>query len=1288
MVLNFRVLYAQSALLSSSTGALLLERAELFCREMQNRGLDAVQLQLNISPNSNASSHTRQQLRCIELPLQAPCDDTALVASNVQQADSFLQVLQPALLVLNSLDASTAILVMAASALNIPVVLDLTAAPDAVAAVKTPLARLLLRQCEHVWVHSAKQRQALLAAKVPSEQLHAISVAWQDGEMRYHAASCQLLWTLLRQQQRPHLAAAPMHIPTAATIAGKQLRIAAIMDEFTRGCYEPEGQLLHLQPEQVIEQLTAFQPELFFIESAWKGVNDAWRLKVSNRAPELMAAVAWCRLHQVPIVFWNKEDPVHFSTFLPVAAAADYVFTTDVDCIPRYKFALAHDNVGLLPFAAQTQQHNPLELFDRKDAFNFAGSYYLRYPERQRDFAALIDTVKQFRPVEIYDRNHENPHPHYKFPAHYQSMILGSLPFAQIDKAYKGYRYGINMNTIKQSQTMFARRVFELLASNTVVVSNYSRGVRTMFGDLVICADDAGQLQQRLHQVCASDQDYRKFRLLGLRKVMQQHTYRHRLAYICNKVFGVDPQAQQPDVVMVAKVETTQDIAAVMDNFTQQAYQNKRLVFIGEDEIIKHISPQSGDIIALKSTNYAAWIDHIQKTNSLIGFINPQDYYGKNYITDLVDAFYYSDANAAYKKSYYAYIDNNIVLKDDKCQYRVYESFVIHRGLLKSNCMTQSLFENIVKDVCREIKEENVKVVTIDEFNYFSSGMSLDKNMVRRVVDDLNLVNYGSDLTHEIYPTAEQLPALKQKNIVDIGSAHLLTIDKSSIWNLIKTKETTDYKLYENETDVRLEATLPIGKHCYIYLDKRFSRAELNLENNSQFILDVEKCNGDVRTVFEFLDEKGKKISHAINKDPGEKHTLAIPNNCNKVRVGIRLEGPVSINIKKFVFGAVPEQPSCIIGTSDVLVLTKQYPAYDDLYRYGFLHTRVRSYLANGQKVDIFRLAPELNGTYREFENIDIANGNLELLDATLAQGCYRHVLVHMLDQNMWSVLSKHIDKVRVTVWIHGAEIQSWKRRSFEFSNMTAAEIERQKKLANNRGKFWKQLFENAHSNFHAVFVSKSFLQEVETDLNISIPRSNVSVIHNYIDTSIFKYVQKPESQRLKILSIRSFASLKYANDLTVAAIELLSKKSFFSELSFLIIGDGVLFDDTVAPIRKYPNVKIEKRFVTHFEIAEIQKEYGVFLNPTRWDSQGVSRDEAMASGLVPITTAVAAVPEFVDASCGFVVPENDVSAMVQAITQLYEQPQLFKTLSEQANQRVCRQSSFNETILKELTLI
>ena len=133
-----------------------------------------------------------------------------------------------------------------------------------------------------------------------------------------------------------------------------------------------------------------------------------------------------------------------------------------------------------------------------------------------------------------------------------------------------------------------------------------------------------------------------------------------------------------------------------------------------------------------------------------------------------------------------------------------------------------------------------------------------------------------------------------------------------------------------------------------------------------------------------------------------------------------------------------------------------------------------------------------------------------------------------------------------------------------------------------------------------------------------------------------------------------------YANDLTVKAILELSNKSFFKELEFLIIGDGELFEETLKPLRAFQNVTIHKKFLRQEEIAKLHKEYGIFLNPTRMDSQGVSRDEAGSSGLVPVTNRVAAIPEFVDEDCGILVEAEDYVGLANAIEFLYKNPKEF----------------------------
>ena len=1277
MHLNPRVLYILFAQ-SDKASPDLYTAAQSYCLRMQDSGLDPLLLQLQYEPSQPQSSQS--SLRLLNAVIGRG-ESSEQISANQQLLSEYMSVLKPELVVLNQLDSATAAVVLAARSLHIPLLLDVTAVSEPELQLTSPLAHSLLAGCHQVLVSSAKHRQQLLKAKVPAQLVSAVTVRWFDGQVQYVTASTGYLWQLLRQQWQ----AVAVPAATVEQLTNRQLRVAAIMDEFTRGCYEPEAQLLHLHPDDVIAQLEAFRPQLFFIESAWKGVNDVWKLKVSNRAAELMLAVAWCRLHQVPVIFWNKEDPVHFSTFLPVAAAADYVFTTDVDCVPRYKQALGHDQVSLLPFAAQTQQHNPLELFDRKDAFNFAGSYYLRYPERQRDFAALIDTVKQFRPVDIYDRNHENPHPHYQFPVQYQPMILGSLPFEQIDKAYKGYRYGINMNTIKQSQTMFARRVFELLASNTVVVSNFSRGVRTMFGDLVICSDEAGQLQRRLQDICTDETRYRKFRLLGLRKVMQQHTYRHRLAYIASKVMALDLQSSTEQLVVLACTEDPARLQRICEAFGRQHYADKTLLVVSAG--IQRMPAYPDVRFVSQASEIMPLLQQLQAKQLV--FFSDADYYGPHYLTDLQLATRYSAASAVGKASYYQASGSSVLLQADGSQYRNVAQLHCRRALLPVHRVESALLQQF----CQQPEQATLTLpdmLSIDEFHYCAdAGQLPEPAQCSALTDDLSLPFQGTDLVSMLLPQAEQLPAATEQHKLSFNAGELVTtLTAGQLHQLLPVKIADGLQLSLQDEGLQISIEQSADSFQYLYFNRKFSREALNLLNNSQFQLLVGGCSGDVRTVFDYWSADNKKLAHSINRDPGEKHTLAIPADCKTVRFGLRLQGNCQLQLRELVIGAVPELPAAVMGAYRSLVLTKQYPAYDDLYRYGFLHSRVRAYREQGLGVDVFRLGQAEEIGYREFENVDVASGPDFLLDATLANGQYQHVLVHLLDKKMWQVLKKHLAHIKVTVWVHGAEIQVWQRREYEFERLPAAEIERQKKLSAQRVRLWQEVLQTDSPNLQLVFVSQYFADESFDDIGVRLTPERYHIIHNFIDGDIFRYQPKPAAQRCKILSIRPYASRKYANDLTVAAILQLSTQPFFTELEFCLVGDGELFDELTAPLRPFSNVRLHKGFLNHAEIAALHQQYGVFLTPTRMDSQGVSRDEAMASGLVPITTAVAAIPEFVDHHCGFVVPAEDAIAMADAISQLYQQPELFLQLSAAAAQRVRAQSGFEQTIVKETKLI
>lgn len=1047
---------------------------------------------------------------------------------------------------------------------------------------------------------------------------------------------------------------------------GSRLRIAAIMDPFTYQSYLPECALLNLSPDEWQDEVDNFKPDLLFIESAWEGKNGEWKLKVSQFAQILKDLIAYCRSKGIPVIFWNKEDPPHFNTFLPVARSADFIFTTDMDCIPRYKKAAGHDRVYLLPFAAQTAFHNPSEKYERKHAFCFAGSYYIRYPERRRDFDMLISVLEEQGQVDIYDRNYGREHPHYMFPEKYKGMILGSLPYEEMDKAYKGYDFGINMNTGKQSQSMFARRVFEMAASNTIVISNFSRGMRNFFGDLIISGDDGREIKRRLLPLMDDPSLYRKMRLLALRHVLDRHTYKHRLEYIREKIWDISP-AGKPKVAVIATPKSPEEAAICVENFRKQDYPAKTLWLIGDNAAVEpaediHWASNAGD----------CRMELEKDKPALIGFMDPAHFYGPAYLTDLALGLSWCGEPIYGKAARFIFGGEGVQLLGNGSQYRISDDLPIWASLVQA-----SRWEDFWQAI-----QSGASVLgagmAFDEFNFIENGANLSADEQTLCLDP-DVLDKGIDFNERLLPLSERLVLGKEPLIHDDDArvyrgASLAILYKSSTYKL---------KLQLLDDGLQITSQLSDDKHTYLHTERR-SREYLNLVLNSETQLDME---GDlnVRFAFIFFDEDNNRISHQIVQNGGA--ALIIPDNCVNVEIALRVEGSGYAKIRSLRMGNMVNPPAALACHSNCLVVGKNYPAYDDLYKYAFVHSRVLGYKECGKLVDVYR-ACQCNASFREFESVDVATGDFRLLEDTLKSGQITNVFVHLIDRQIWNALKEHLDKIRLTIWIHGAEIQSWQRRDFEFANMTEEEIEIKKRRCNGYLDLWREILALGHPNVEYVFVSDTLKHDSEEDVGMPFPAESTHVIHNFINGQRFPYLEKTPDMRFHILSVRPFSALTYANDLTVEAIKNLSERPGFDRYSFTICGDGPLFERTTRPLRDMPNVKLEQKILTHAEMVEKFAENGIFLLPTRSDTQGVSRDEAMASGLVPVTNAVGAVPEFTDTTCAMLEPPEDPAALADAIEKLAGNPEKFKKMSKNAAAMPRRISNLQETIVRELDLI
>src|SRR5699024_463584 len=222
--------------------------------------------------------------------------------------------------------------------------------------------------------------------------------------------------------------------------------------------------------------------------------------------------------------------------FVATARLFDQVFTTDVTLLPRYREELGHENIAVLPFAAQPAVHNPVrpQHGHQERDVAFAGLYFAhKFPARREQMEALLGgaldaSARMDTAREIFSRFLGDAE-RYQFPGELAYRVVCSLPYYRMLTAYTAYKVFLNVFSVVTSPSMCARRIFETTASGTPVVSAPSPAIGEFFS-----ADEVPQVTSRkdaAHVVRALVRS-RELRDRTVhraqRRIWHEHTYAHR----------------------------------------------------------------------------------------------------------------------------------------------------------------------------------------------------------------------------------------------------------------------------------------------------------------------------------------------------------------------------------------------------------------------------------------------------------------------------------------------------------------------------------------------------------------------------------------------------------------------------------------------------------------------------------------------------------------------------------------------------------------------------------------
>ncbi|MBP6862172.1 MAG: glycosyltransferase [Neisseriaceae bacterium] len=556
-----------------------------------------------------------------------------------------------------------------------------------------------------------------------------------------------------------------------------KVKFISILDEISHASWGREFKLFEMNIDNYQEQLNGSTSQAIFLESCWKGNYGRWiyaftspGLKHKN-AQHLLSAIEVAKKKELPIIFWNKEDPMHYEKFLPIAQKCDVIFTTDENKVTDYKRDIPNAYVAALPFAANEALCNPKDRFRNSSVGTicFAGSYYSEgHDDRKEQMDKLLPVIPEFNGI-IYDRMSNIEGDRYAYPPQYKPFIKQAVPFTEIVNVYKQFKIFLNVNTITDSPTMMSRRVYELLACGTPVISTPSKALEAQFPDIVQVAKNAEEAIEIAKELLSDEWRWSKLSHLGYREVMLKHTYRHRKNIIENSI-GIYANEVSPLVSIILATNRPEFQNRIVENIVNQVHRELEVILILQnytndqkntlEKSLQERAPFLNNIIILTDDTETSLGERLnngiqRSEGDYIAKMDDDDFYYPNYIQDMLIPFSFGDYGIVGKKEIFVYLEseNKTIVRFKNDRHRETD-FVAGATLVISRDALQKIQfgdKNRGEDssLLEQAKQHGIKVYATDPFN-FIVWRGANKSKHTWQVDDKFFLEKGEFVSEQI----------------------------------------------------------------------------------------------------------------------------------------------------------------------------------------------------------------------------------------------------------------------------------------------------------------------------------------------------------------------------------------------------------------------------------------------------------------------------------------------------------------------------------------------------------
>jgi L-malate glycosyltransferase len=173
-----------------------------------------------------------------------------------------------------------------------------------------------------------------------------------------------------------------------------------------------------------------------------------------------------------------------------------------------------------------------------------------------------------------------------------------------------------------------------------------------------------------------------------------------------------------------------------------------------------------------------------------------------------------------------------------------------------------------------------------------------------------------------------------------------------------------------------------------------------------------------------------------------------------------------------------------------------------------------------------------------------------------------------------------------------------------------------------------------------------------EETIRMFSPKKEITVIPNFVDTSLFFRSPKPEireqlglGQEKIVIHISNFRPVKCIGDI----IRVFYALSHRIDVTLLLVGDGPERSDAEIQVRQLGIVDRVRFLGKLDEIVPLLSIADIMLMPSNVESFGLAALEAMACGVPVVATMAGGFPEFiVPGTHGYLLPPGDIEGMTE----------------------------------------